>query len=126
MVIFSKIVGSTFCKGQEEFKHMSKGDVLTLKRDRENKHDINAIGVHNFLGVRLGYLKAELSRDIASLLDAGSKFDCEVINITGVFQHQDNLGCNIQIKMADTPVMPVKDKPVMPDKPITDDKSIKG
>ena len=111
--IHTKVVGTTFTGWQHRFNELSEGQTLLLKRDFANKFDINAVGVHTQKGERIGYIKAELARDVALALDSGVEFKCVITKITGGTEHYyesygDNYevdydlhGCNIKIMRID-------------------------
>jgi len=60
---------------------INKGDVLTLKREKENKHDPLAVEVF-FCGRKLGYWPYPENKAIASLLDRDEKVSARVFRIS--------------------------------------------
>lgn len=92
----TKIVGSTFCGGQEIIKTLKVDDVLKLIRDPDNQYDPNAVGVHLMKeSTRIGYIPKDTAITIAPLLDEGITVHAIVAEITG--QASGNVGCNLGI-----------------------------
>lgn len=73
--ILSTVVVGVFYRGDKAIEVAESiviGDVLTLKRDKRNQYDENAIKV-SFDMVHIGYLPAEVAFDFAGTLDSGTK-----------------------------------------------------
>ncbi|MGE0142987.1 MAG: HIRAN domain-containing protein [Planctomycetota bacterium] len=69
---------------------------VTLKRDRANPHDVNAIAVLDGEGRQLGFLPARVSAQVAPLMDRGVVVKVEVACVTGNGLLQ-NYGVNIRV-----------------------------
>jgi len=96
--IYSKVVGVSLAGRQTVAKSLRPGDALTLVRERDNRHDPNAIAV--YAGNRqLGYIKKELAARLAPEIDRGVVYDCKVEAITG--GGQLTTGVNIRITKKD-------------------------
>jgi hypothetical protein len=100
----TKIVGVTKknddgSKRQEILKKCKSGDILTLKREPENKYDRNAIAVFRDTE-QLGYLSKTNARELAKLMDTGKKLTATISEITGGEQDKPTYGCNIKISGA--------------------------
>lgn len=59
------------------------GDRLTLRRDWENRHDRNAVGLHVACGTRVGYLPRGHAADLAPHLDGGLSATAVVVQARG-------------------------------------------
>jgi len=80
---FTKIVGVTFDNRQEHIAKLELGQQLLLKREPENPYDLNAIRVETNSGEMIGYLRAELAKELASAIDNGRCYHCLLAAITG-------------------------------------------
>lgn len=90
----SKVVGSTFCGGQDIIKNeLSEKDELKLIPEPDNKFDKNAIMVF-WKDKRIGYLPKETSEKIQDDLEKYT-LQAFVSEITG--KDKNNAGCNIII-----------------------------
>lgn len=66
------MVGASFHPGaREAIKDLSKGEILTLRRERDNPHDRNAVAVLDCCGQMLGYIPRSDAPAIAKVLDSG-------------------------------------------------------
>ena len=79
---------------------LREGDPLTLRREPRNKHDRNAVAVHDRRGRHLGYLSAELAEDVAPRLDAGEAAVATVLGVTGGTRDAPTRGANIAVTVA--------------------------
>lgn len=95
----TKIVGVTYDDCQQFISELFPGDDLELRREPDNPSDPNAIAVYNEYGDHLGYLKADLARDLAPMLDGmpRCKLCGSVIGVTG--GKDQYFGCNIEIDL---------------------------
>lgn len=92
---YSKIVGTTFCDGQEILKSLSSGDRLRLVAEPSNSHDPNAIMVFKDRD-RIGYIP----KDTAKMIKEEFKdhdIRATVSEVTG--KDKSNLGCNLFIEV---------------------------
>lgn len=92
----TKVVGVTAGQRQSVIKNnIMRGASLTLRRDRYNTYDSNAIGVY-YSGNQIGFIKRELAAKMAPEMDAGrTDYKCVVSSITGGGSY--NVGVNIEI-----------------------------
>ncbi len=67
----TRVAGSYYALGDPPSLRLRLGDRLTLRRDRENRHDRDAVGLHATCGTRVGYLPRGHASDLARHLDAG-------------------------------------------------------
>jgi hypothetical protein len=99
----SKIVGSTFRRGQEIIKTLSPGDVLVLRAEPDNKFDPNAILVLTNENEtsdenQIGYIPKDTAAKIQGDVIAGS-VTVKVCEITGGACEKANVGCNIELEI---------------------------
>lgn len=88
-VTHSKVVGISFknednTDRQSIVRNLTKGEVLTLRRDSANLFDKNSIEVITASGHKLGFINRELAKDLAPNLDKGIMIKCSVSEITGM------------------------------------------
>ena len=101
---FSKLRGVTFGNRQEILQRLScyrSSDIkLTLQREPDNPHDLNAIlviaTVRNKGMAVVGYLSREISCWLAPLLDSGREVVVMIDCITGVNREDGLLGMNLE------------------------------
>jgi len=65
------IAGTSFRDLEAVEPHLKPNDVLELKREPDNQHDVNAIAIYHEKGYQLGYVPREKNEVLSSLLDAG-------------------------------------------------------
>jgi hypothetical protein len=97
----TKIVGVTRKNddGTNRQLHISTlriGDQISLRRERNNRHDCNAVACY-IDDRKLGYLSMEVAEEIAVHMDAGLQADARVLTITGGTKDKPSFGCNIEI-----------------------------
>lgn len=84
------------------------GMALILKREPANPHDNNAIGVWvtaRALVVfsseaQIGYLSADVAREVAPYMDKGGKITAKISDVTGGTTAKPTFGVNIEVTMA--------------------------
>lgn len=83
------------CEGDDCLKavEITRGDEVSLKKDSENKYDINAVQVLDHSGKILGYIPRYYSSSVAELLETKKKISCHVYNV------DKNKNCNECIKI---------------------------
>lgn len=68
-------------------EQVDEGDSLMLEREPDNKFDKNAIAVYSqpygAEPAQIGYIKAELAKRLAPVMDAGGMILCSVLQVTG-------------------------------------------
>ena len=72
---------------------------LTLIREPNNSYDKNAIKIYA-TGKHIGYIKSDLAKKIAPLLDKGHKYQAVISEVTGGASGK-SFGCNYQIMVFD-------------------------
>jgi hypothetical protein len=83
------------------------GTPLILKREPNNPHDANAIGVWVkakalvFFAdtVQIGYIGAEVAEELAPIIDRGGKVEARISEITGGTKGKEALGVNIEVSI---------------------------
>lgn len=97
-MIHSKLSGITFLKdkNRKRIKKLVEGEILTLKRDKDNPHDFYAVKTYTSDDVFVGFVKRPINKDLAEEMDKGIKFYCEVDRVTG--RDKEIQGVNIILK----------------------------
>lgn len=98
---YSKIVGTTFCNGQEELKSLSEGESLIIHKEDNNPYDENAIAIYTDYMVKLGYIPRDTAKNLREQVEDWSDVSTEVSEITGGKGDKTNRGCNIKITIND-------------------------
>ena len=107
--LHTKVVGVTFSNTKRsegrrnrqriiEDSQLNGGAYLELFREADNPHDKNAISVW-FDKEKIGYLSAELVRDLAPLFDKGGKIAPLGCDITGGTHDRPTFGVNIELQV---------------------------
>lgn len=107
------VAGVTFNNRQNKLWHLykyDKGAYLTLRREKNNAHDANAVAViaHTPLTNThfcIGYLPANISCWVAAAIDEGRMLRCYRIKVdnknqplvVGVGRKGNNLGCHFNL-----------------------------
>ncbi len=79
---YTKVVGVTFEGRQEIVGGLLPGASVELRREPDNAHDANAIGVF-FGALHVGYLRREIARRLAPKFDAGERYRAQIASVTG-------------------------------------------
>src|SRR3989304_3341571 len=74
MIIHAQVVGIKVAnpkseKRNELLANCKKGELLSLKRERDNLHDSYAVAVMRITGEKLGYLSQDAAKTIADEMD---------------------------------------------------------
>jgi single-stranded-DNA-specific exonuclease len=78
----TKLVGVSFEGRQDTIAGLQTGTELTLQRQPENHYDSNALAV--FYGsLQLGFVRKEIAKHLAPLIDAGASYRARVESLTG-------------------------------------------
>lgn len=78
----TKVVGVSFEGRQDVVAGVEPGAALELRREPDNPHDANAIGV--WLGaLQLGFIRRPIAARIAPNVDAGERYSAHVTALTG-------------------------------------------
>ena len=76
----SPLAGSQYYAVSKVWNDIQVGDLLTLIREADNRHDRNAIRVE-WNGQKLGYVPRAENRAAAQALDAGEKLEARVTRL---------------------------------------------
>lgn len=93
---FTKAAGTSFDNRQMTLRTLKHGDALKLVRDKKNEFDKNAVMICTEKGDTVGFLKAELVKYLAPLIDGGRRYAAEVSEVTG--KEHENAGLNIIVR----------------------------
>ena len=77
---YTKLAGVIFDNCQKNIDKWGHPDIgyFSLKRDPDNPHDSNAVGVW-FLDDRLGYLPKSVAEKLAPVIDGGAKLTARFV-----------------------------------------------
>lgn len=92
----TKVMGVSFEGRQDLVAGLLPGQELELKRQPENPHDTNAVAV--FFGIlHLGFLRKQIAKHLAPLIDGGIRYRARIEHITGG-RDGKNFGVNIRVE----------------------------
>jgi single-stranded-DNA-specific exonuclease len=91
----TKIMGTTFEGRQDVVAGLVPGQHLELRRQPDNPHDGNAVAVY-FGDFHLGYLRKQIAKHLAPLIDSGVRYRARIEHVTGGTQGK-NFGVNIRV-----------------------------
>jgi hypothetical protein len=80
LVQSSPLAGFQYHAGTAVWERMQAGDALTLIREPDNPHDVNAVRVE-WQGQQLGYLPRAENQAIAIELDRGSRVEARIARL---------------------------------------------
>ena len=92
---YTKAAGVSFEGRQELVKTLQEGCAVQLRREADNQYDPNAIALY-YQDQQIGYLKRELAKNLAPVIDQGTVYQAVVSQITG--GEGKNYGVNLLIK----------------------------
>jgi single-stranded-DNA-specific exonuclease len=92
----TKVMGVSFEGRQDLVAGLVPGQELELKRQPDNPHDANAIAVH-FGILHLGFLRKQIAKHLAPLIDGGIRYRARIEHITGG-RDGKNFGVNIRVE----------------------------
>ena len=81
LVQSSPLAGSQYYAVAESWAEMKVGDLLTLTREPDNKHDRNAIRVE-WKGRKLGYVPRAQNRAVAQAMDDGERLIARISRLS--------------------------------------------
>ncbi len=81
--IETRIAGTFYALGDPPSVRLRDGDLLTLRREPENRADASAVAVYASCGTRCGYLPRCISADLAPTLDTGLEAVAVVTRASG-------------------------------------------
>ncbi len=88
----TKLVGVSFEGRQDTIAGLRVGTDLVLERQPANQYDANAIAVR-YGGLQLGFVRKEIAKHLAPLIDGGARYSARVESLTG--GGEKNRGVNI-------------------------------
>jgi hypothetical protein len=94
------IVGSGY-KGWQAIravKMMAPGDQVRLVRERDNRHDANAVACH-YLGMHVGYVPRQANPRVAAAIDAGAEAIAIVTHAAGVHEFAGKTKITVEPKI---------------------------
>lgn len=84
-IVLSETYLAGFCHHEgmrpEVFRILAVGDELILRRQPDNPHDCNAIGVYTRRGSKLGYVPRKLNRMPAAIADQDIRIGANIVGI---------------------------------------------
>jgi single-stranded-DNA-specific exonuclease len=92
---YTKVVGVTFEGRQDVIGGLLPGVPVELRREPDNAHDPNAVGVF-FGALRIGFIRREISRRLAPRFDAGERYRAEIGSVTGGGRR--SFGVNLHVR----------------------------
>lgn len=100
---FGTSVAGTSHDGHTEIivRKCRKGDSLTLRRERNNRFDANAVAIDLLSGQCIGYLTREDAAKIGPAIDSGRIFAASISSLHGAANPKSrskNAGVNILVK----------------------------
>jgi single-stranded-DNA-specific exonuclease len=109
----TKIVGVSFEGRQDVIAGLRDGSELQIVRQPNNAFDANAIAVH-FGELQLGFLKKDIAKQLAPLIDAGTIYRARIASLTGGGTASDkserNRGVNILVWRSEIAIAGSKDR----------------
>ncbi len=99
-IITTKVVGVSFENRQEVIAKLQMGDRVWLEREPFNAFDTNAVRVIRNNGEQIGYIRRQLARSLAPLMDRlDSPIRGKVYLLTGSRYDDYSLGVVIAFKL---------------------------
>jgi len=106
-LVETKVAGVTFGNRQKAIEHLSRYNPqeirISLRRERENAYDVNAIAVYASVegkgAYQMGYLPKALAAFIAPLMDTGKQVSALVQEVRGMYQPFMNYGLGIGVSV---------------------------
>ncbi|MFG6369558.1 MAG: HIRAN domain-containing protein [Lachnospiraceae bacterium] len=106
MTMTVRAVGTTFDNRQERLQFLKQFKLedltVTLEREANNQYDKNAIKIIvHILQIKrrtvIGYVPANLARELSKVLDMGIQVKASLMQIIGGYAHKENYGALINI-----------------------------
>jgi single-stranded-DNA-specific exonuclease len=92
----TKIMGVSFEGRQDFVAGLTPGQELELRRQPDNPVDANAVAVH-FGTFQIGFLRKEIVKHLAPLIDAGIRYTARIEHVTGG-RDGKHYGVNIRVE----------------------------
>jgi hypothetical protein len=90
LVQVSLTAGLRYHEAKAVWDQMREGDALTLVREPDNPHDINAVRV-DWNGHQLGYIPRTENQAVARQMDRGNRLEARVSHLTQYRNHRRKL-----------------------------------
>ncbi|MEF3169275.1 MAG: hypothetical protein K6360_08135 [Deltaproteobacteria bacterium] len=97
-VFYTRVVGFGYRierfrkrKNGEDFLSIRPGDDVFVVREPENSHDGNAVTFFHQNGEKLGYVRQNIARYLAPVMDAGALYSARVMATLGLYRDADEL-----------------------------------
>ena len=99
MGFYTKVAGVTFEGRQRYIRNMLRNNStkITLRRDRNNPYDSNAVAVINEYGEQIGFLSRQVASSVAPRMDMGIRYQAMVSAINATYV-DGAAGVNIYIE----------------------------
>lgn len=103
-----RVSGVTFSNIQERLRFLSQFRpqdlTVTLEREENNSFDVHAVKVRVHIpAIRkqtvIGYIPAQIARELAKVLDIGCEVKATLKGITGGYSYKENYGCLINVEI---------------------------
>lgn len=92
---YTKVSGVTYGERQRYIATLRAGEQLSMRRERQNQFDQNAIALYDSREHHLGYVPKEIASNLAPIMDAGEKLEACVMSVSGGNGY--SYGLNIKI-----------------------------
>ncbi len=92
---YTKVSGVTYGERQRYIATLRAGEQLSMRRERQNQFDQNAIALYDSREHHLGYVPKEIASNLAPIMDAGERLDAVVMSVSGGNGY--SYGLNIKI-----------------------------
>lgn len=103
-----RVSGVSFENRQERLQFLSQFRpqdlTVTLEREENNSFDVNAVKVRIHIpAIRkqtvIGYIPAQIARELAKVLDIGCEIKASLKSITGGYAWKESYGCLINVEI---------------------------
>jgi len=100
--IITKLAGVTFGGAQENIRKFGNKDIRSyaLVREPDNRHDPNAIRVTLFGEIFMGYVRKEIAKELAPLMDSGRHFMAFFVKLNRPWS-EGPVGLTVEIREMD-------------------------
>lgn len=93
------VAGYQYNDGENIIHLLSKGEPLSLVREENNPHDMNAVAVYTEDHVQLGYVPRIIAPFVADNMDKGVMPSCRIKTVNSNDYHHPHLRLEIVIKV---------------------------
>lgn len=92
---YTKVSGVTYGERQRYIATLRAGEQLSMRRERQNQFDQNAIALYDSRDHHLGFIPKDMASNLAPMMDAGERLDAFVMSVSG--GNGFSYGLNIKI-----------------------------